>query len=138
MNNLLPCITLYQPWATWIINGWKTIETRTHDKFRSLEGKTIGIHAGKHYDKNAYDVAMPYLDSNAKAILKSFPIDYSFGKLLGTAYVVNFGLLYESDSKGALIECKTRRYGLFLTDIKILVPEIPLSGKQGIWYVQYE
>jgi hypothetical protein len=39
----LPCITLWRPWSTWIADGRKTIETRTHDRFRSLVGKRIGI-----------------------------------------------------------------------------------------------
>jgi hypothetical protein len=40
-------ITLHQPWASLIACGLKTIETRTHDRFRSLVGETVAIHAGK-------------------------------------------------------------------------------------------
>src|SRR3972149_4902156 len=39
-------ITFYQPWATMILDGVKTIETRTHDRFKNLQGHRIGIHAG--------------------------------------------------------------------------------------------
>lgn len=49
---------LFQPWASWIMKEWETIETRTHNRFASLKGKTILIHAGKTTDysafKNAY------------------------------------------------------------------------------------
>lgn len=47
---IYPVITLYQPWATWIMRGWKTIETRTHNRFACLDHKTILIHAGKITD----------------------------------------------------------------------------------------
>ena len=46
-KRVYPVLTLYQPWATFIADGLKTIETRTHNRFTSLYGKTILIHAGQ-------------------------------------------------------------------------------------------
>lgn len=48
-------ITLWQPWATWVVLGWKTIETRLHPRFASLAGQVIGIHAGLKFDDLAMD-----------------------------------------------------------------------------------
>lgn len=50
---IYPVITLYQPWATWIMRELKTIESRTHARFNSLLYKTILIHAGQTTDKTA-------------------------------------------------------------------------------------
>ena len=57
----IPIITLYPPWAIWVGLGWKTIETRTHPRFRSLVGKTIGIHSAIKWDETAIDAARPFL-----------------------------------------------------------------------------
>ena len=49
----MKAITLWQPYATWIAMGWKTIETRDHERFRSLVGKRTAIHAGMYVDREA-------------------------------------------------------------------------------------
>ena len=63
MVDTFPVITLYQPWATWIMRGWKTIETRTHSRFACLRGQTILIHAGKTTDKSELVTENIYLTS---------------------------------------------------------------------------
>jgi hypothetical protein len=45
-TEFLLVITLKQPWATWVLWGWKIVETRLHNQFGSLMNKRIGIHAG--------------------------------------------------------------------------------------------
>ncbi len=40
-------ITLHQPWATLIVLGFKTVETRSWPAPERLVGQTIAIHAGK-------------------------------------------------------------------------------------------
>jgi predicted transcriptional regulator len=45
-DNDMKVITLWQPWASFIALGWKTIETRTHDRFKNLVCERIAIHAG--------------------------------------------------------------------------------------------
>lgn len=134
-NNIIPVLTLYQPWASFIILGWKTIETRTHDKFRSLEGKTIGIHSGQTYDraKSCFDFLEPHQHEIAKG--GNFPR----GVLLGTAQVHKFDLLDGSDSWEALIDCDViRRYGLYLANVNAFEVPIPVSGSMGIWYFDME
>lgn len=34
----IKCISMWQPWAWWVMRGWKTIETRTHNRFKGLAG----------------------------------------------------------------------------------------------------
>ena len=49
----LTVISLWRPWCFWVMLGWKTIETRTHDRFANMMGKRIGIHAAQKWDDEA-------------------------------------------------------------------------------------
>lgn len=127
---ILPVITLYQPWATWIMRGWKTIETRTHNKFGCLIGKTILIHAGLTTDATA--INNPYLTHEQ---LIHNPDEMVNGYILGSVLVKSFGLLSEIHSKDALIDCKnTTRFGLYLKEINPFKMGIRVNGEMGIWY----
>ena len=126
---IYPVITLYQPWATWIMRGWKTIETRTHPRFACLEGREILIHAGQKTDESAANNI--YLTK--KQILHN-PDEVVNGYILGSVYVKDFRLLHPSDANDSLIECFTIRYGLFLTDVQKFKEPIPCKGEMGIWY----
>lgn len=132
MKGILPVITLYQPWATWIMRKWKSIETRTHTRFLSLKNKTILIHAGMTSDDSGLAVENPYLTHRQ---LMHDPEEMINGFILGSAFVSDFKPLGESHSKLALIDCRyTQRYGLFLIDVKKFEIPIPCKGKMGIWY----
>lgn len=129
--NVYPVITLYQPWATWIMRKWKTIETRTHDRFKALNNKTILIHAGMSTDKNS--VHNPFL-TNVQLIEN--PNEIINGYILGQVFVYDFKKLSATDDyeHKALIECKTERFGLFLCDIVKFNTPIACKGGMGIWY----
>lgn len=130
--DIYPVITLYQPWATWIMRLWKSIETREHARFASLSGKTILIHAGKRTDGSHLTKENPYL---SKSQIIHNPDEIINGYILGSAFVQKVGWLNESHSKLSLIDCKsTRRFGLFLEDIKPFDKPIPCQGEMGIWY----
>ena len=129
MENIYPVITLYQPWATWIMREWKTIETRTHKRFACLKNKTILIHAGQKTDAAA--INNPYL---TKAQLLQNPDEMVNGYILGSAFVSEFSKLSEADSEKSLIECITVRYGLHLVQVEKFEVPIPVKGEMGIWY----
>jgi hypothetical protein len=133
-QNIFPVITLYQPWATWIMRGWKTIETRTHNKFESLIHKTILIHAGQTTDAKA--INNPYL---TKEQLLFEPDEMVNGYILGSVYVDACGWLCGDDyeNRSALIET-TGRYGLFLEKVDRWKYPIPERGEMGIWYYDVE
>lgn len=129
---ILPVITLYQPWATWIMRGWKTIETRTHNRFGSLLGHKILIHAGQKTDSSELTVNNPYL--TREQILYN-PDEVVNGFILGSARVDRFGALSEMHEQKALIECRSvQRFGLYLKNIKKFDAPIPVKGEMGIWY----
>lgn len=131
---ILPVITLYQPWATWIMRGWKTIETRTHNRFGCLLGKHILIHAGMNTDADA--INNPYL---TKEQLLYEPDEVVNGFLLGKVFVKSFGKLSSIHSQKALIDCgNTERFGLYLSEIEKFKDPIPVKGEMGIWYFNTE
>lgn len=131
MKDIVPVITLYQPWATWVMRGWKTIETRTHNRFGCLQYKTILIHAGKTTDRSDAVTTNKYLTPQQMYESEETPN----GVILGSVYVDDFRQLNQRHSKDSLIECEsTRRFGLFLRDIKIFDEPIPERGSVGIWY----
>jgi hypothetical protein len=133
----LPCISLWQPWAQWVLLGWKTIETRYHPRFETLAGKRIGIHAAKVWDKQAIHIARAWLNDDQIAQTYELLREYNAlgGKVLGTVFVNEHRLLDRDDSPAALSECETVRYGLILRDpIKFEVP-FPVTGRQGIFHV---
>lgn len=131
-KNIFACITLFQPWATWIMRGWKLIETRTHDRFVSLKGKTILIHAGLRTDDSDAVLKNPYL---TKEQLLHDPDEVINGHILGSVHVYDFAKLNRTHSKEALIDCgSVERFGLFLDQIKKFDNPISVKGEMGIWY----
>jgi len=126
---IYPVITLYQPWATWVMRGWKTIETRTHNRFVSLKNKRILIHSGQNTDKSAKN--NHYL---TKEQLLFDPDEMINGFILGSVFVNDFQELTPDNAQGSLIECETIRYGLFLEKIDKWKSPIPEKGQMGIWY----
>jgi len=134
----LPVVTLIQPWATWIMLGWKTIESRTHNNFARLVGQRIGIHAGKKLIPYLQHIPSihPYLSNDQYSEARSWHADNShpLGAIIATAMVQSSRRLYPQDSKAALFTItEPGLYGLFLTDVRDIKP-IWMSGKQGIWY----
>jgi len=129
-SNVFPAITLNQPWASWIIRGWKTIETRTHTKFKCLVGHRVLIHAGLKTDSKA--LYNPYLTFEQ---IRQNPDEMVNGYIIGSAYVNGFMELNENHSKNSLIDCKNvKRYGLFLKDVEKFKNPISVPGELGVWY----
>jgi len=137
-------ITLWQPWASFIAWGLKTIETREHGKFRILCYQTIGIHAGKSWDKTWEEHAGKYLTEeqiyNTKQLKQGFDERKESdvrGSIICTVNIYRVGWLLSKHSNEALIDCDLNRFGLFLNNLKIIEPVIPDKVKykchQGIW-----
>ncbi len=126
--NTYPAITLHQPWATLIAEGIKTVETRTHNRFKCLEGREIAIHAGKTWDATgAHDVNMR---GYVQGLLR--PGGHVFGAVLCRAKVTMAGPLKPDMERAAC--CPTEGlFGLTLQVTEVYDPPIPATGRQGIW-----
>lgn len=129
----MKAISLWQPWAQWIAERHKTIETRTHDRFKALVGQRIAIHAAKRVDPDALRRAGLYWPE--PALMKIAEASKNLGVIVCTAYVCESRPLCPADAYAALIECKTPRFGLILDFINKLDPPIPCKGMQGIFEV---
>jgi hypothetical protein len=128
----IPVISLWRPWANWVALEWKLIETRTHQRFKGLVGKRIGIHGSLKWDDGAIELATPWLSDKRAAMTRDFL--KLGGAIICTAYAVNHRELDSLDNHQALIDCThVTRYGLILRDIQS-IEAIPCKGKQGIWY----
>jgi len=136
----LPAITLWQPSATFVLLGLKTIETRTHDRFKGLVGRRIAIHAGKNADwkqcSNSILNALEVLPLEAVLDLPDDLGDYPRGRVLCLATVAWGRWLTDTDNASALCDCAEhfgRRFGIGLADVAALPKPVPAKGRQGIW-----
>lgn len=126
-------VTLHQPWATWVAWGWKTIETRTHDKLAFLVGGRIAIHAGAAYDSGAMDMARDYMSSTMlERMSVAAPSEFVRGTVVATAFVWKHRRLTAADNQAALTDAEGRS-GLVLIDIVALREQVACRGFQGGW-----
>lgn len=131
MDKIIPIITLKQPWASWVIEGIKLIESRVHKNFQTLVGRDFGIHAAQTYDLSDHVLKNPYLSE--KKIQES--LSYPTGVILGTVHGAGFLPLKKYHEQAALIECTSvQRYGLRLIDAIKFEKPIPHAGELAIWY----
>jgi hypothetical protein len=126
------CITLHMPWAFWVLRGWKTIETREHGRFAGLVGKRFGVHVSQKWDTKAFALASRYLTEEQLAITMLLDPEHWFGRIICTAQCDAHRQLTRKDARKALIECRTRRYGNFLSQARETY-RIPTRGYQGLW-----
>lgn len=134
-SSLIPIITLYPPWSNWVGLGWKTIETRLHQRFRSLAGRQIAIHSALRWDPAAIDLARPYLSPSQLSDSAGFL--HAGGRISWLGFVREFRPLTTADSPAALIDCSPAspaRWGLVLEAVRALPSPIPARGNRGIWY----
>lgn len=131
-------ITLWEPWATLIAMGLKTIETRTHGRFVSLVGKRIAIHAARR----RWDADAPIDEWLRRGWLS--PDEHEAvchlsrrGCVVCTAKVTKHRMLRPDDAQAAMLTLPPGelldRHGYFLEDVERLERPIPAKGKQGIW-----
>jgi len=138
---IIPVLTLYPPWSLFIYKGWKTIETRLHNRYsKALEGLPLAIHSGMRYDKNWEGDAGEFLTKRQIEITKALQkgtknFKTMGGQIICLTHVYDARKLTSWNSVDALIDCaNTERHGLFLRDVKQIKP-VKVKGKMGIWYV---
>lgn len=153
----MKAITIWQPWATLIVQGAKPYEFRRWKPPRSLIGQRIAIHAGARpirrdevltllaqlYHPRKYGqpclhapLALPVLElakANPKA--GALPLSHIVGTAIlgepkrGDLCAAEFGEEAGNDSD----RDDTFNFGWPLTDIDKLMPPIPARGAQGFW-----
>src|SRR5512133_3875500 len=124
----LKCLSLKQPFAELVIDGRKTIETRTwNTKFR---GEFL-IHSSKTIDEKS---------------AKKLNIDccrLTKGALIGCAFLYdvkkysNRQQYVEDQDKHLTDNFSPPKYGFFLKDARRLDKPIPLTGKLGFFHIKF-
>jgi hypothetical protein len=129
----MKAISMWQPWASWVAWGWKTIETREHSRFACLVNQRIAIHAAKRLDRRALREAAPFLCGSQVFQMVEQKDSLPYGAIICCAFVTEHRLLTLNEAPCALIECATPRFGLFLTDVVPLDKPVSARGFQGIF-----
>ncbi|MBI4144609.1 ASCH domain-containing protein [Candidatus Woesearchaeota archaeon] len=122
----MKALSLKQPWAELILQGKKTIETRTWKT--SFRGKFL-IHASK---------------TPNKAAMAAFGFaDLPYGCIVGEASITDIKTYdtktawdEDADRHLALSEWTKKRYGYLLKDVKRITPK-PLKGKLNFFEVEW-
>ena len=156
MPEILPAITLWDPWATLVAAGAKLYEFRRWPAPPRLWGKRIAIHAG----------ARPVRRAEVDQLLASLRLEGGWGTALHAEPAIEILLKVQANPKclplshvlctatlGKPIpanEIKLERlatngfvgdssridhqmFGWPLTDIEPLMPPVPARGAQGFW-----
>lgn len=139
----MKAISLHQPWATFIALKWKTIETRTHEKFKGLIGQRIAIHAAKKIDLSDFFTGrLPCQLEPEDAETLTALIRSHRGRVICTALVKNatwamndFFVEYNGWNARAMTEVRGK-FCLFLDEIELLKKKVYIQGRQGIFEVQ--
>lgn len=122
----MKALTIKEPWATLIIEGYKKYEFRSWKT--NYRGKIL-IHAGLSLEKNMIE------------IFEKYDLDYKFGYIIGEAEIVDCILVDEKFNEklskinplvyGKINHMET--YGWKLENVKKYDKPIPCKGKLGLW-----
>ena len=139
---MIDCISMYQPWAQWVALGWKTIETRRHNRLACLarRGDRIVIHAAQKWDPYWQTKSFQFLNDEQFKKTWAAEKDDSWPRkaIICTVFPKAHEILYDMDSKKALCDCQWGDlFGLVLKDVRSFTP-IPWKGHQGIMKIPEE
>jgi len=107
----MKAISIKQPWASYIVNGEKTIETRTR--------------------KTPYRGRIIIVSSKTPKIGIT-------GKALGSAKLINCRPMVKADESQALCNLYKGAYAWILTDIEKFTAPFPVKGKLGLYEISDE
>jgi hypothetical protein len=133
METYKKALSIRQPWAWLIANGYKTIENRSWStKFRG----EFFIHASKAMTRKEYQECQEFLemlDRDCNMFLPQIVLpekkDLQFGGIIGAATLTN--CVTDSDNGWF-----TGEYGFELESARVL-PFMPCPGTLGFFYPSY-
>lgn len=134
---LLRCLSLWQPWASLIACGLKSVETRHWPAPDSILGTRIGIHAAK---TNQGMVLAAQDGALWPLCLKHLPWTLDgklpMGVLVATA-LVEASIPTERLTPDFYGNYAPGRFGWMLADIRPLATPFPCRGGQGIFTARF-
>lgn len=122
-GDIMKALTIKQPWASLIINGYKEYEFRSWKT--NYRGKIL-IHAGLAMDREACERVSCY------------NLDYIKGAIIGEAVITDCILVSDSFKKelmdiNPLVYNRTDVYAWKLENIVMYDKPIFVKGKLGLW-----
>ena len=127
----MKALTIKEPWATLIIEGYKKYEFRS---WKTNYRGQILIHAGLS------------LENNMKERFKDYNLEYKLGYIIGEAEIVDC-ILVDKELNEKLrtinplvygISNHEQKYAWELENIKKYDNPIPCKGKLGLWNYEVE
>ena len=113
-------LVLWQPWASWLVEGLKTEETRFWPtRYRG----TLLVCAGKHLEVEA--LALDPKGRPAEA--------YPRGQAIGTVLIVNCRPMRPEHAPGAMVAFDPERYAWQATAPRRFQMPFPVRGRQGLF-----
>ena len=146
-NNPVKAVTLYQPWASLIVDLIKYIETRDWSPPKYMIGKRLAIHAGKY---RVRDLDSSLLESIINIYGHNWRINLPYGSVLGIVTLNSTGVVIDNDGinayyrnspNEALKSVPIDNYGdfdvgrhlWFLSDVQKFDKPIEARGHFKIW-----
>lgn len=140
----MKAFTLWQPWATFIALGIKTVETRAHFNYRGTLWTTVAIHAAQTRAGMASGLAqaLTFLYRRAPEVWTAErmdelarQVDRERGLIVAEARVVKVDGMQPEDAEKALVPHDPRLVSYHLEDVLRFPQPIPVRGAQGLWAV---
>lgn len=124
----MSALSVWQPWAWLIVNGYKDIENRRWEPTEERIGERFAIHASKRRVTKAE--FQEFLETVRDRKIKRYPRsidDFDYGKLVGTAVLVGVG-------RGTKSYWAARgQFHWKLKSIRKIVPKLVKRGYQS-WF----
>ncbi len=129
----MKAITLWRPWSSFVAFELKPIETRTHNRFRSLAGKRIAIHAGqRRVEIDWMEMHKRYIrDVDLLQKVLAHSLDHA-GCVVAVVDVKAHRQLTDADSAAALYPAEGL-FGLDLASVRRFREPIPATEQQWTW-----
>ena len=132
----MKAITLWGPYGSLVAHQFKPIETRTHDRFKTLRGERVAVHQGLSCAPLARVIRMAEFvgASQAATWLRNHPSGWPRGCVVATAFVASVGWL-DGTIEDNIAACVPTDglFGLRLDHIRIYEEPIRVRGHQGVW-----
>lgn len=118
----MKALSIRQPWAWLIVNGYKDIENRNWET--NFRGPFL-VHAGKQFDTDGYR----WVKSNSRIIMPEID-EFEMGGIVGSAEIIDCVTQYNS-------QWFFGPYGFVLKNVRT-VKFVPLRGKLNFFNVEVE
>jgi hypothetical protein len=122
----MKCLSVRQPWAWLLVNGWKNVENRTW--YTTQRGRTL-IHASKSMTRGDYDACLLYIAASGMTVpVPAFDSpELQRGGIVGSVEILDCVTSHWS-------EWFEGPYG-FVCDLAQTMAFVPCAGRLGFFDV---